>query len=569
MSLFEGLSTANSGLAAAQLAINVSGQNITNADTEGYSRKRVDQSAAYRPDATYGQFGYGVAVDAVTRVRDAFIDSQVIRETTGKGYYSQLSSSHQYIEGIFNETGDYGLSTLLTNFWSSWSDVANDPSDPSAREALVAKSESLAGQFQYLANSLDAYQMDLDNQIGAQVDKINELTAEISKCNKVISNVESDSTRNANDTRDQRDQLLSELSAIVDVEYFEEKNGALTVTSNGVMLVSPSDQYDLALRRNSLTEEDGNTYESVEISLADYATVYAPSDGALKAMMVARDQVVPEYESYLNAMANTIVSSVNELHQTGYNLSGLTGVNFFDPSGTTARTMSLSQAVKDDVGNIAAAKGGNAQQVSIGTATAPFNTAATSVNLTDSTADARFNSQYRHILSESLSISVVNSATTPPTLTKLEEGVGNDYTVDYELGVINFNVPVSGVDMVIDFKYNDAGFSGEGNGATALAISQISDRNLLQNNVFGEDTFTIDEYYARMMTRLGSSSQEVEGALETRTDALTELKTLQSGVSGVSLDEEMADLMQYQYSYQASARLLSTIDEMLQVLLNV
>jgi flagellar hook-associated protein 1 len=572
MSLFEALSVANRGLAASQLAINVTGQNISNAKTEGYSRKRIDQAADWRRDGTYGQFGFGVEVYSVARVRDQFIDRQLNEESTRYGYYEQMDVSYERVENMFTEPSDTGLNTLLDNFWNAWSDVANNPSDSSARETLCSTSATLTEQFHFLTNELRSYKNTINDEIESQVVRINEITAGIAKCNVVIANAESDSGDIANDSRDQRDTLLNELASIVDVEYFEDERGVLTVTTNGQMLVSTSSSHDLEMVRTEVSDEDGYQYSEVGIRYSLSKTDFEPKDGKIKAMLDTRDDVIPEYEASLNAMAKGLVTTVNKVHQNGYNLAGLTGISFFDPTKLNAANIDLSVAIKDDVNNVAAGVGGKVTGVTIGSESSPYVvTAPNDQNLviSDPAISAQFSAQYRNILKESLTISVVNNTTTPATVTKLEEGASGDYVVDYEKGVIRFTTPMTGANLIIDFDYNDTGFAGVGDGENAIAIGALREKAVMQPDVFGKETQSINEYYSGMLGRLGTERDEAISSLETRTVAVQNLEARQQEVCGVNLNEEMASLIQYEHTYQAAARYLSTVSDMLDILLNI
>lgn len=569
MSLFESLSVATRGLAASQLGINVSGQNISNANTEGYSRKRLEQAADWRRDGTFGQMGFGVEVYSIARVRDQFIERQLNGETTRYGYYEQMDTSYERIENVFQEPSDYGLNNLMDKFWNVWSDVANNPSDSSARETLRSATQTLTSQFHFITTEMRSYKDTINNEIEAKVVTINELTEAISKCNAVIAGSEGVTGNLANDTRDQRDELVNQLASIVSVDYFEDERSILTVTTNGHMLVSGSGNHELEMTRSEMTAEDGYQYSKVNIRFAQSLKDFKPSDGGIKAMMDVRDEVIPEYERYLNAMAKTLVTSVNDLHQTGYNLAGLTGINFFDPDHLNASNISLSAAITNDVNNVAAGIGGKVESVSIGTATTPFVPASENLVISDPAVDPLFSAQYRNILKESMKIQAVDTSTVPPTLTELQEGVDKDYVVDYAKGVIRFMAPVAGSDLIIDFKYNDTGFAGIGDGENAIAIGQLRDKALMQADIFGNSTQSVNEFYAGMLGRLGTERSGAVSNLETRTYALEQLTNRQQEVCGVNLDEEMAELIKYQHTYQGSARFLSTVNDMLDILLNI
>jgi flagellar hook-associated protein 1 FlgK len=643
MSLFEGLGVATRGLAASQLGINVTGQNITNAFTEGYSRKRIEQNAEWRRDEAYGQMGFGVEVYAINRVRDQFIDRLVNQEQTRYGYFSIKDASYNRVESIFQEPSEHALHQLLKNFWNNWMDVANNPSDAGARETLRSTSSSMTAQFNYIANKLREYKDTINDEIEARVNRINELTAGIYRCNTIITSSENTFSNKANDTRDQRDLMLEELAKIVDVDYFEDERGALMVTSNGHMLVSPAKNHELSVKRFEHIGDDGRQYSRVEVSLGVTGREFKPKNGELKALMEVRDTDIPEYEKYINELARSLITEVNSIHQNGFSLSGLTFIEFFDsnPEKLNAANMSLSAAVKKDINNIAAGTGGktiNANEIKssdsqtitvIGT-TVDLKSLHTpqdilveknSIKITDSVTGNIFQEGADYTVDYSTGL--ITFAATPanpvnidfnysmPTFNvpKLVDGgppfvvdlanfddnyrfieknslvikdtegnllqEGKDYDIDYKTAKITFKYSATNAfedplnQISISFNYHKSGYGGPGDGDNALLISQLRDKAVMQSDVFGKKTQTIDQFYSGMLGHLGVERSAAGSGLETRKFALEQLKNSQDEIMGVDINEEIASLIQYQHTYQASARYFSTINTMLDTLLNM
>jgi len=567
MSLFEGLNVATRGLSAAQLGINVTGQNITNAGTEGYSRKRIEQSAEWRRDGSYGQMGFGVEVYSINRIRDQFLDRLVNDEYTRYGYYSVKDSSYARIEDIFNERTNYSLNSLLNDFWNGWDDVSKNPESAGARETLRSTTESLVTQFHYLTTQFRAYKETINDEIEARVNTINELTAGIYRCNMTIAAAENSLGNKANDTRDQRDLLLQKLAQLVDVDYHEDEHGILTVSSNGQMLVSAAKSHQLVVSRSQFTAEDGYQYSRVDISHELTGTAYIPKQGELRALIDVRDVDIPKYENAVNDLAKTLITEVNKIHQSGYALSGLSFIDFFDsdPQNFNAANIKLGQAIKDDINNIAAGIGGKILNVDMKNFSADLDTTTPDkpiLKLQD------IDEQYRHICKGSLTI----EGGVPPRI--LREGV--DYYVDYQNAQIVFHdssgeiaAGAAAGNLRLSFDYNVTGYSGPGDGDNALLLSQLRNKLLMQGDVFGNSTQTVNGFYSGILGRLGTERNEAAAGLNSRVDALQQLATRQNEIMGVNLDEEIANLIQYQHTYQASARYLTTINTMLETLLNM
>jgi flagellar hook-associated protein 1 FlgK len=482
------------------------------------------------------------------------------------------------------------------------------------------------------------------------VNEINKLTASIHRCNAIIT-LSEDTTNKANDTRDQRDLMLEKLAKIVDIDYFEEENGAIIVTSNGNMLVSQTKNHELSVKRVEHTDYAGYPYSTVEVTTGPTGKPFTPKDGELKALLEIRDVDIPEYENYTNELAKSLITEVNKIHQNGYSLSGLTFIDFFDsdPKNLNAANISLSAAIKKDINNIAAGPGGIS--VGVNEIKSSISQKAVSASATNEIYLKSFVPNINQdIAIERNSVKIVENSVPPKTLKE-----GTDYTVDYSTGIITFTTPPAatatfkvdcnysmptfnvpqlvdgdlpfvvdlanynsdysfieknslvikdtkgnllqeGVDYDIDyttakitFKYNatnDAfqnpsnqvsinfsyyrtGYGGPGDGDNAMLISQLRDKAVMQGDAFGKNTQTIDQFYTGMLGRLGSERNTVGLGLETRQNALEQLKTQQNQIIGVDMNEEIANLIQYQHTYQASARYFSTINTMLDTLLNM
>jgi flagellar hook-associated protein 1 FlgK len=575
MSIFEGLNVATRGLAASQLGINVTGQNLTNAKTEGYSRKRIEQSAEWRRDGSFGQMGFGVEVYAINRIRNQFVDRMVNDEQSRFGFYSIKNDAYARMENIFNETNtDHGLNSLLNEFWNGWADLHNNPESAGARETLRSKAESLVTQFHSVMNQLNVYRSSVNDEIEARVIKINRLTADIHTCNILISESEGPLKHNANDTRDQRDRLLQELAQLVEVEYFEDEHGILNVSSNGHTIVTPAKNHELLIEHSIQQLDDGSQYPRVDVSYALGGDPFNSRLGELKALMDIRDIEIPRYEKAVNDIARTLIAEVNKIHTSGYGLLGTTHVDFFDndPIAFNASKIRLAEAIKQDVNFIAAATGGI-----IRTAEVSHDMLGTLANPGDremldlaSLGDDR----YRYLVKNSFEIRVPDPNDPSKTILLQE---GKDYDVDYNSATIIFKYsaldnpfaagPIAGIDIV--FKHHDSGFSGPGDGSNALLLSQLRDKTLMEGDFFGRDTQTINQFYSSMLGRLGSDRNDATASYETRSLALFHLKERQDEIMGVDMNEEIASLIQYQHTYQASARYLTTLTTMLDTLLNM
>ncbi len=559
MSLFSSLNIGMRGLNASQQAIDVTGQNISNANTEGYSRKRLDLQADSRADAVYGELGMGVDVASVQRVRDAFLDSQISEQLGDKGYQTQLNGAMERMEAIIQEPSDNGLNSALNKFWDTWQDLANNPADFSARDGVMAAGNVIVDLLHSLGGKLRDYRTSMDDQLQSRATLINSYTSQIAELNTSIATSEVQPGQVANDSRDKRDLLVRKLSEFVDITYNEDAHHRITVSSGGDILVGPTQSYAIKIDGHTTIQEDGSTQTTIGLQFKDSLKAFNPRGGEIKGLLDTKRVLVPKYEGLLNSLTKTIVQSVNEQHVQGYNLNKSTGVLFFDPDHLTAETVQIGSAIKESINNIAAAAGGLASpQVTLAN-TIPL-------ALTPNVDLKTINPTYKNLVLGSLQISFA------PSGVVLQEGAGKDYITDYTTGVITFTNYANyapGANIQIKFQNQQNGFPGNGNGQNALNIAQLRQKTTMAPNQAGANTQSINEFYSAMVGTLGIEKNQAATNLQTREFIVSQLDSEQAKVSGVSMDEEMTNMIKFQHSYQASARYISTIKEMLDVLMNI
>src|SRR6185436_14094790 len=235
VSTFMGLETTLRGILAQQLALDVTGHNIANANTVGYSRQRASLVATdpytvpgvTRPPQA-GQLGTGVDVDQYERVRDAFVDIQLRAQTMLNGANQATQDGLQQVEQAFNEPSDSGLNSLLAKYWSAWQDVSNNPENLATRQALAAAASSLAGGFNQVAQQLSTLQSQTATNVTYTINDVNSIGTQIAALNDAVakSTVTGD---HPNDLLDQRDLLIDKLSELGNVALANGANGAVDV----------------------------------------------------------------------------------------------------------------------------------------------------------------------------------------------------------------------------------------------------------------------------------------------------------------------------------------------------
>jgi flagellar hook-associated protein 1 FlgK len=531
----------------AQTGMDLAGQNISNADVDGYSRKRMTLQPDYVQNGTFGQMGFGVDVVNVKRMRDTLIDTQIRNQNQEVGYYEEQDSALLGVENIFTEPSDTGIQKFLDQFFDSWQNLANNPSDLSARTMVKTNGEILTDAFHNLSTQLTTLRQSTNDKIKSDADQVNKLTKDIFNLNREIAAVEI-TKQNANDSRDKRDKDLKDLSKLIDIDVTEDANGQVTVTTAGNIIVSPPYQQDIEITSNIRQLADGTTINNVGLRFSDSKRDYFPKSGAIRGLFDSRDIVIPEYQKKLDTFATSIAQKINTQHKLGYTLNGFSGVDFFDTGLTGASDIKLSAAIESDVRNIAAGSSGQIRAF----------TEPASYTLTFGNAPAAFTN--KNIL--------YNSVRVMAGTTALTENV--DYHIDYTNGTIQMlHSGYDGTALNIDYQYSDGSSKGPGDNANAIAIAQLREQPTMVIDVLGNPTTTFGEYYSSFIGKLGLSHNEATSNLDSRNYLIKQFQTQQDSIAGVSIDDEMADIIKYQHIYAASARVITTASEMLDSLIKM
>lgn len=559
MSLFSVLNTATSGLSASQMAMDVTSQNISNANVDGYSRKRLVQSADYRPDGTYGQVGMGVDVISIERMRSKFIDDQIQSETSQTGIYDEYNTTLKGIENTFNEPSDTGILSYINNFFNSWQTLSQDPSNMAERTVVQTTAESLTEKFNESSKELRDQAQTCNDQIKDQVDQVNKLAEQISALNTEIGTAEITPEQHANDSRDKRDQLVKQLANIIDIQVTENDRGQISINTGGGILVSPLDYRKIETTTQSFTRADGSQYSNVGIEWADSKRVFTPQKGTIKGLYDSRDVIIPGYEAKLDTLAKTMADKVNDLHLKGYSLNGYSGFPFFNTNVTGASDIKLSPAILSDVKNIAAAGGGEALPSATNTSLAGAHNFGTTLQL------VRDPAVVPPVPATNI---VVGSAIVTSNGVQLTENV--DYHIDPVSGTFQMlHAGYDAADLTINFQYRTNSWSGPGDNANALAIAQLGEQMTMSPDTLNNPTSTFTDYYSSIVSQVGLDSNTAQSNLDTHQFLINQYDTQQDSIAGVSLDEEMSNMIKFQHSYQAAANVITVTGKMLDTLMSI
>jgi flagellar hook-associated protein 1 FlgK len=334
MSLNSILSIARSALLTHQKAQEVTGHNISNAYTEGYTRQRLRIQAAPPLVTSWGTVGRGVVEQGVERIRDRYLDATYRAEAGSLGRSDTLRTLLAGIESIFGEPSESGLAAALDAFFSAFAELANDPSSLAARTLVQSAGRRLARQFNLVAGGIAEAQSKALAQLRGTVDEVNSLARRIAQLNVEIL-AGGGIAQSAPDLADQRDQLLDRLSQLATVRVLHNDNGTLSVVAGDTMLVEGG------MSRSIAVQAAGSGFQLI----TDGNTPFAAGGGQLDGLLEFLNVRAGDLSARLDQLAAALVSEVNALHQTGVTPGGASGTNFFDPAGTTALTIALDPAI--------------------------------------------------------------------------------------------------------------------------------------------------------------------------------------------------------------------------------
>ncbi len=339
---------------ADEAALDTTSNNIANANTPGYSRQTAN--FAETPPVEYGGqlYGTGVEISQITSQQSGVLNILLNQDTQQQSQYNSYLTTMQQVQTLFNETSGTGLQSSITAFFNSLQQLSTDPSNMSYRQDVLTSAQDMAQSFNSTSANLTTLQQNADTSVTQSVNQINSLTPQIAKLNSEISSAES-TGQNAGAYLDQRNQLINQLSGLIDVSEIDAGNGNITLTTaSGAPLVVGNKSFQLTTQANPTTG-----FQDI-YSLGNDITS-SVSGGALGGTLQVRDTTIPSILSSLDSLASNLESSFNSVNQAGFDLNGNPGGNFFTPppAGGAGAAANMSVAITDP-SQIAASLNGTA-----------------------------------------------------------------------------------------------------------------------------------------------------------------------------------------------------------------
>jgi flagellar hook-associated protein FlgK len=350
-STFSGLNAATTALWAQRRALDITGQNVSNVNTEGYSRQRVDLAAiggSVVPAffSTSNGVGGGVSADDVTRIRDAFLEGRGHTETANSARLTVENATFEQVEQAFREPGDTGIQSLMSDMWAGWEDVANQPQDEAARGQVLKRLETLVGGIHFSQASLGAQWTQSRESLDVLVSDVNSQAASVADLNKAIQRA-NQSGLPANDLSDQRDLLVMKLAGQVGATVRQRDDGVVDVLVGGMTLVAGSTATTLATAGTYSVDGVSADPPRIVTGVGGYTV---RTGGTAEGQLNSLNTIIPGYRKNLDDTAVSLATSLNNAHTApgaAFDLNGAPGTPLLGSSGGPITAASLSVLISD------------------------------------------------------------------------------------------------------------------------------------------------------------------------------------------------------------------------------
>ena len=617
-STFSGIELGKRSIMANTDAITTAGHNISNANTEGYSRQRVkikEFDPLYKPDLSRperpGLIGQGVDVQSIERVRDEFLDARIVSQAHKETYWGTRSDYYSMLEQIYNEPYDISIRSNMDKFWEGWQELAMNPESQAARQAVVTRGETLTDSIRQRWESLDGIQNILNSDIEATVRQVNDLARQIAATNDQI--VESRGLGdNPNDLLDRRDLLVDKLSELINITRDTRDPDEFMIHVDGLILVqgSVARQFDLETRK----DDTGLS----KIIWADTKKDALFSGGKLGALVELRDVDVRNEIQSLNTMTMNFSDLVNDIHRNASGANKVTGLDFFvqhdfveNANGNFDRngdgeldssyifrftgTNALTATEQIGLEGVMTLNGASGNVQIAYHATDTVETVINRINDSPSEVKAYLDRNNHLVLKATTSQNsdnpdfvirhVEDSGFFLAGYTGILSGIGNENAYDFNQAdavnslsggqfavspVLNPSAYVSvNQELINDVMSVGAAFIDSngnvnaGDGRAATEIASVRNTKIM----IGSER-TLDDFFADSVTNVALKGEQAENNHISQTSIMDDLRSMRDSISGVNIDEELADIMKFQHGYNAAAKFITVWDNLLDTIIN-
>lgn len=554
---FGGLSIALSSLQTQQRALEIAANNVANANTTGYTRQAADMTSLGTANpAVFSRStgdGSGVQISSITRFADAFLNIQAGLQHASLASLDQSNATLQQVQTVFSEPSDSGIASQISGLWSAWDSVANNPGDNGARTVLLQTASNVASSINSAATSLQQMQTSETNQLGTLVSQINTAAASLAQVNQSIKSGTL-AGLNVNTLEDQRDMLAGQLAQLTGATIQQGQDNQVTVSLNGTNLVFEN-------QAQSLTVDTSGPATVLRVAAGGFAVNV--TSGQAGGMLNDINTVLPGVLSQLDGVATTLRDQVNNIvgsisgniAPAARNQSAAGTLQFgIALDGGAVANVSVAGADWSGAGGAAALQ--TALQNALDTAIGAGNATATVTTNPDGSLAVGIAPTGVHTLQVQATGSNAGFSTLLGTTPVGADGIGGRaFFTGTDASTLAVSAAVAGNPSAVT-----AGIVGNGplDGSVALQLGEMS-----------TSTTGADAAYNSMIVQLGVSAKDVQTRDNLQQQSVQSLDATRNSQAGVNTDEEMTNMVEYQKAYEASAKFITAIDEMLTTLIGM
>ncbi|MDF1874310.1 flagellar hook-associated protein FlgK [Sulfurimonas sp. SAG-AH-194-I05] len=622
-SIFNSLGIGYSGLNAAQVGINTTGNNIANAETDGYTRQRVIQSSATPLSLNPGNVGNGVEIQTIKRVFDNFVFDRYTDSYTKKEYVELEKGTLEKLSTYFPEIDDVGIKSDLQEYYNMWQSFGDNPDNESIKLALVKQADILSQHINYTQDQVKTLQLELNDKIKVNVDEVNTLAKELTQINQAIDTAESGDLYDANDLRDKRNVIERDLARLIGATTSRDqltsniqidsssntKTGSYTVSINGFNLVDGTSYHPITV------SNEKNASGFYEISFEREDGVLVPLEeklngGKIGALMtlrggaidttsgVPKDGILQNTIAQLDSFAATLIESTNNIYASSAttrmtsNTIELNDTTPITSSGLNVKEGSFNLIVYDIDGNVAGKREIKIDFATTMSGTTDTNSIEAQMNAQiDDNADGNANNDIDDMLNFNFATYASGDRAVEFTMDAAFESKGYTFAIEDTLTDDSFDSgtnfagalgmhrffdgdSASSIDVNFSIKSDPTTLSGgktsiSGDSSLALNMVQQQFENIEFKVGSSSVNTTIYGMFDIIATEVGTATNSAILRNETIAAQFNAIEIEYASTSKVSIDEEMTNLIRYQTSYGAAAKIITTIDQMMQTLLGI
>ncbi len=565
MSLFGSIRLASNALRADQIALQVVGQNIANANTPGYIREEVVLSPAATQTIGTLSLGLGVQVDSIVQKLDKYLEGRLQGAISDRASTAAQEDTYLQLEQIVGETTDTDISTAMTDLFNSISDILNQPEDVSVRNLAVLNAKTLTERINWVADSVNQLRSDINDRVVSIADEINTLVEKIRSLNVKIAEIEGGTASKsvAVGLRDQRVSALEELAGLVDIRVAEQDSGSVTVYVGGEFLVA-----DGMSRSVEAVLSGDRGMEVASVRLRDSNYPLSVTSGELYGQLVSRDEVLGGFLDQLDDFAATLAFEFNKVYSSGQGLHGYdtaTSTSYVTDAGKPLNQAGLAFTPVNGAFQILVydAEHGTTQTTSIAVHLLGDDTDTTLQDVADA---------IRRI--DSLDASVTSDGRLAITSKSADHQFAFAGDTSGLLAAIGINTLFTG-STALSLGVNEAvasdpaKFAASRGGIGADTANAVALAAFAGQPIASRHNESITTVYDRLVAEMTQRSTAAQTAAESARTFEETLNGQKLAISGVSVDEEAVNLLMFQKAFQAMARYISVLNDIFDTLVNL